>query len=206
MSCSSELVALLARLELAHYVPAFEEEAITELPLLTSMGVDMLRENLEELGLDAAAVAKLADALFPADGEDDGELELEDNAVDGDPQLEDNAVDPAEIAAVAAQADWMDKPLTTLDLPEAKRRFLEIRDEAQLFHRRGQLMSTFFLISFFSLLERIFTFFFVPFLEKTCTSFFPLIFSFKFNSTKSISSFTFFKSFLKRSFNRFCRF
>ena len=43
---------LLSRLGLSRYAELFEEEAITSIDLLLSMGPDMLRENLEELGLE----------------------------------------------------------------------------------------------------------------------------------------------------------
>ena len=47
MSCSAELVEVLSRLGLSRYTPQFEEEEITELNLLTSMGMKMLREKRE---------------------------------------------------------------------------------------------------------------------------------------------------------------
>ena len=79
----SEISALLAKLSLSKYEEVFVEEAITEVSLLTSMGDAMLRENLEELGLDAAAIEALAAELFPGaatgdDGDDGDELVLED--------------------------------------------------------------------------------------------------------------------------------
>lgn len=153
MSCSPELVTLLSRLGLERHVPLFEEEAITELTLLTSMGKDMLCENLDELGLVAADVAKLSTALFPEEEEEDDGPALEDNDDDDDdgPQLEANAppaqaeavaeepVSQEQLAEAATDVDWMDKPLATLDLAETKRRFLAAREEALAFHRHGQL-------------------------------------------------------------------
>ena len=59
-------------------------QAITEVSLLTSMGADMLHENLEELGLGDIAISKLRAALFPEandnDDDDDDGLQLEENA------------------------------------------------------------------------------------------------------------------------------
>ena len=154
MACSPELVSLLSRIGLERHVPLFEEEAITELALLTSMGKGMLCENLDELGLVAADVAMLSTALFPAEEEDDGPA-LEDNDDDDDddddgPQLEANApqaqaeapdepLSQDQLAEAATDVDWMDKPLATLDLAETKRRFLVAREEALAFHRLGQL-------------------------------------------------------------------
>lgn len=154
MSCSTELVSLLSRLGLERHVPLFEEEAITELTLLTSMGKDMLKENLDELGLEAADVVKLSMALFPEEDEDDDGPALEDNDGGDDdddgPQLEANApqaqaeaaeerVSQEQLAEAATDVDWMDKPLATLDLAETKRRFLAAREEALAYHRTGQL-------------------------------------------------------------------
>lgn len=166
MACAGELVALLTRLGLARYLAQFEEEAITELQLLTSMGVEMLRENLEELGMDAEDIATLSTALFPEEAEEEDGLMLEDNVQVGSAaadakaeveaeededaalQLESNApekgpeadheADHADLVAAAADADWMDKPLAVLDPPEAKRKFLAIRKEAHHHFRRGQ--------------------------------------------------------------------
>ena len=64
---ASEVAALLDKLSLARYKDTFDDEAITEVSLLTSMGDAMLRENLEELGLDAAAIDALAAELFDDD-------------------------------------------------------------------------------------------------------------------------------------------
>lgn len=150
MSCSDELVALLSRLGLERHVEQFEEEAITELSLLTSMGAEMLRENLAELGMELEAIAALSNALFPkAEEASEGGLTLEDNELaeqDTELQLEPNAPEDlkmeleaqqAEIEAAATDVDWLNKPLAVLDPPEAKRRFLEIRDEANGYFRRG---------------------------------------------------------------------
>jgi len=172
MSCSDDLLALLSRLGLERHVELFEEEAITELSLLRSMGADMLRENLTELGMELEAIAVLSAALFlEADEEaddDEGGLTLEDNehggAAERDTEAaaalamgrrapghdltEPNAPDDrqveleleaqqADIEAAATDVDWLNKPLTVLDPPEAKRRFLETRDEAHGYFRRG---------------------------------------------------------------------
>ena len=74
--------ALLSRLSLTQYAETFAEEEINDVSLLTSMGADMLRENLEELGLDAPAIDALASALFPDDDGDEVVM-LEENEGDG---------------------------------------------------------------------------------------------------------------------------
>ena len=171
MSCSDELVALLSRLGLERHVEQFEEEAITELSLLRSMGAEMLRENLTELGMEPEAIAVLSAALFPEASEeaddDEGGLTLEDNEHGGaaerdteaaailavgrrapghnltepnapdDRQVEELEAQQADIEAAATDVDWLNKPLAVLDPPEAKRRFLETRDEAHGYFRRG---------------------------------------------------------------------
>lgn len=85
------VTSLLARLGLSRYADIFEEEAITSVDLLVSMGPDMLRSNLEELGLTPEAIATLAADLFGGgrsaavtgsdEGDDDGvdALLLEEN-------------------------------------------------------------------------------------------------------------------------------
>ena len=170
MPASEELVALLSRLGLERHVEQFEEEAITELSLLRSMGAEMLRENLTELGMELEAIAALSTALFPeADEDEDADgLTLEDNEhggaaeqdteaaatrasgrrAPGDHLTEPNApgdrqaeteleAQQADIEAAATDVDWLNKPLAVLDPPEAKRRFLETRDEAHGYFRRG---------------------------------------------------------------------
>ena len=46
--------ALLARLSLSKYAAIFADEAITDVELLTSMGGDLLLENMAEIGVAAA--------------------------------------------------------------------------------------------------------------------------------------------------------
>ena len=85
MAAGSDVAALLDRLGLEQHAAIFEEEEINEVSLLTSMGSEMLRENLDELGLDGASIDTLAGALFPDEpgggyDDEDGGLELEENA------------------------------------------------------------------------------------------------------------------------------
>ena len=80
----AELQDLLAGLGLARYEPVFEEEAITELALLKSIGSAGFVEAMAELNLDAYAAEALRAELFPAQPtpaieSDDDELALEDN-------------------------------------------------------------------------------------------------------------------------------
>ena len=55
---------LLGRLGLQRYLCKFEEDELTSLSLLRSMGA-LLSVNLEELGLDAAAREALCKTLRP---------------------------------------------------------------------------------------------------------------------------------------------
>ena len=87
----SEVLAFLRPLGLERYHSMFEDEAITEVDLLRSMGEAMLRESMEELGMQAAHTEKLARALFPSgsggvplDDNDDDDLVLEDQDDDDD--------------------------------------------------------------------------------------------------------------------------
>jgi tetratricopeptide (TPR) repeat protein len=155
---ASEVAQLLAKLNLTQYNEVFEEEAITEVSLLVSMGDAMLRENLEELGLDAAAVDALAGELFPGatgggaadDDDDEDELVLEDG--DAPPQpaaaaaagptvpvdaLPDDLTQE-EIDAAEAEAQWLLNPLSMLDLSETKERLLKMMAEGIGFQQRGQ--------------------------------------------------------------------
>ena len=63
--------SLLSRVGLSRYAEIFEEEAIESVDLLLSMGPDMLRSNLEELGLTPDAIATL-EAELKAREEDGG--------------------------------------------------------------------------------------------------------------------------------------
>jgi hypothetical protein len=84
--CTMEPIAsLLSRLGLERHLQTFEDEEL-DYALLQSMGPEMLRENLEELGLDRPAVEALAGAIFPADDDDDDGLQLEGND-DGSPPV-----------------------------------------------------------------------------------------------------------------------
>ena len=80
----SSLGALLNRLHLEHYAAPFEDEAIEDVALLTSMGRQGLYDNLcGEMGLDAAGVATLSSALFDEADASEDELTLEPNVDDG---------------------------------------------------------------------------------------------------------------------------
>ena len=144
---------LLSRLNLNQYADTFAEEEINDVSLLTSMGAEMLRENLDELGLDEAAIDKLAGALFPDDAaeEDDEPLELEQN--DASPPT--GAPGPAprpsvpvdalpddltqeEIEAAEAEAQWLLNPLSMLDLSETKDRLIKLMAEGAAFQKAAQ--------------------------------------------------------------------
>ena len=58
MALEPELADLLAGLGLQALQPLLEEEAITELPLLQSMGGEMLEENLSEIGVSKEDIAR----------------------------------------------------------------------------------------------------------------------------------------------------
>ena len=137
----------------------FEEEAITDVSLLTSMGEEMLRENLEELGLEPSAVDLLASDLFPGGGggddDDDDVLELEDNA---DAEVVPSGGTPAnaaatgaavpvdalpddltqeEVDAAEAEAQWLLNPLSMMDLSDTKDRLIKLMREGVAFQQKG---------------------------------------------------------------------
>jgi tetratricopeptide (TPR) repeat protein len=91
-----ELQDLLVRIGLSRYAPVFEEEAITDLALLKSIGSSGFVDAMSELALDPYAAEALRDALFgPAAtvASDEDELELETNEEsddEGELQLEVN--------------------------------------------------------------------------------------------------------------------
>ena len=100
----SDLAALLEKLGLQHYASTFEEEAITDVDLLRSMGKEMLCESLVEIGLGERDVKKLAAAIFggacdAGDAEEEEEEEEEDWL-----SLEDNeGVDDGGLATLLAK-------------------------------------------------------------------------------------------------------
>lgn len=145
---------LLSRLDLSKHAEIFAEEEINEVSLLTSMGPEMLRENLDELGLDAPSIEALASALFPgaaADG-DDEVLQLEENdlaepsggmsqgqpmqavPVDGLP----DDLTQEEIDAAEEEAQWLLNPLSMLDLSETKEVLLKMMAEGNAYQKAGQ--------------------------------------------------------------------
>lgn len=151
------IASLLARLSLERYAEVFEEEAITDSSLLVSMGAEMLRENLEELGLDDAAVTKLAAELFPDGGaDDDAGLQLEDNGnATGGPPLNTtqgpsvpassvtvdalpNDLTQDEIDAAEAEAQWLLNPLSLVDLSETKDRLMKMMADGIAYQRSEQ--------------------------------------------------------------------
>ena len=54
----ADLAELLSGLGLQPLQPLLEDEAITELPLLQSMGAEMLDENLSEIGVSKEDIAR----------------------------------------------------------------------------------------------------------------------------------------------------
>lgn len=152
------VTALLSQLNLNKYAEVFEEEAITETSLLSSMGSEMLRENLEELGLDSDAINQLAEALFPGDGkeqqglgqpqEEEDELLVEDNLEEA--AVEESSPIPSggdtlpddltqeEIDAAEAEAQWLLNPLSMLDLSYTKSMLQTKMREGIDFQKRGQ--------------------------------------------------------------------
>ena len=107
MAAGDDLSALLSKLSLEQYKSTFEDEEITEVSLLHSMGEEMLRESMVELGMKDAHVDVLAKALFSEEGDGEDELALEDND-DGDDDdglaLEDNDDDGLALEANEAPA------------------------------------------------------------------------------------------------------
>lgn len=148
------VAALLTRLGLDQYADTFEDEAITDTSLLISMGPEMLRDNLEELGLDAAAVDALADELFGAPAQET-ELQLEDNVAElslhrptppvpsgGDaaraPPHSHADVTEEELRATEIEAQWLLNPMSMVDLSHAKSTLLQLMTEGVAFQKAGQ--------------------------------------------------------------------
>jgi len=107
MAAGDDLSALLSKLSLEQYKSTFEDEEITEVSLLHSMGEEMLRESMVELGMKDAHVDVLAKALFSEEGDGEDELALEDNAGGDDDDglaLEDNDDDGLALEANEAPA------------------------------------------------------------------------------------------------------
>ena len=159
--CSSDAAmaetvsALLSRLSLTQYAETFAEEEINDVSLLTSMGADMLRENLEELGLDAPAIDALASALFPDDDGDEVVMLEENDAPvpsggaavpSAGPQSTPSApvdvlpddLTQEEIDAAEAEAQWLLNPLSMLDLSETKEVLVKRMGEGNLYQKEGQ--------------------------------------------------------------------
>jgi len=145
-----KISSLLSRLGLDHYTEVFEEEAITDASLLHSMGAEMLRENLEELGLDDTAISKLSTELFPDDEDEALMLEENDHRATGDAQLPagpeptvtvdalPNDLTQEEIDAAEAEAQWLLNPLSMLDLSETKERLMKMMADGIEYQRKGQ--------------------------------------------------------------------
>ena len=124
------------------------------------MGAEMLRENLEELGLDESAITTLESALFPGGGDDDDDdgLELEENAgptPSGAPPLPapqlpanlpasqpvdvlPNDLTQEEIDAAEAEAQWLLNPLSLLDLSQTKEKLMQLMYEGTDYQKGGQ--------------------------------------------------------------------
>ena len=63
---SDPLAAFLKPLGLIDYLQTFKDEEIHDVSLLKSMGEEMLRESMEELGMSTPHIDKLAKAVFGA--------------------------------------------------------------------------------------------------------------------------------------------
>ena len=119
-----------------------------------------LRENLDELGLDAPAIDALASELFP-DDDDDDVIELEENdspvpsgagpkpqpaakaaaATDSQTVVVDALPDDLtqeEIDAAEAEAQWLLNPLSMLDLSETKEKLMRMMAEGIAYQKAGQ--------------------------------------------------------------------
>ena len=148
--CEPELTRLLERLGLERHLPTFEEEAITELSLLQSMGPDHIGENLEELGLDASAVARLSAEIFgaAADGAA-SQAEASTSAPDGPSMHVDAQPSGAETSEVITQeeaeaeqhdelAKFVLRPFMEHDLPALKKQMVGLLAEGNRYLRIGQ--------------------------------------------------------------------
>ena len=144
-SVSTDLAHLLSSLRLEALAPAFAEEAITDVALLTSMGREMLLENLDEIGIETSDATTLADALFPpspapaaapatpaaAPAPSNGHI------VDASPGGDASGGGGGGGAAVSAEeesahevAQWLLKPYLVIDPGELKSKVLRLTREA----------------------------------------------------------------------------
>ena len=67
-STMADVETFLKSIGLGKYAATFADEEITEVALLRSMGEDMLRESMEELGMELPHVNTLTKALFGGSG------------------------------------------------------------------------------------------------------------------------------------------
>lgn len=145
MSGVGETIAsMLSRLDLDRYAGVFEEEAITHTALLASIG-ELLQDNLEELGLDAVAIAAVVEDLFPtevngralpANPESAPQHSVAGPSIRGpQPELQ---VTQEEIEAAEAEAQWLLNPMSLLDLSATKDKLMQLHAEAIKFQRNGQ--------------------------------------------------------------------
>jgi len=126
------LSALLARLGLGRLKATLIDEAITELPLLASMGAEMLQENLAEIGVADADIALLSAELFPqpagAKGSSAGAAAVARGAEQGSNSGTMTAAEADAAGATHdeetahAMAEWLLKPYLVTDLAELKKK------------------------------------------------------------------------------------
>lgn len=143
-STQANVATMLAALGLERYVPVFEEEAITDVALLHSMGAEMLRENLEELGLDPAAIGAVAGALFP-ETESAAGPSLEEQPADR-PAVPSGADAPTviegftqeEITQAEEESQWLLNPLSMMDMTMLKEKLLKLTAAGIEYQKKGQ--------------------------------------------------------------------
>jgi len=151
LNMEAELAELLTSLGLEELRPVLEEEAITELVLLSSMGDEMLRENLLEIGISEGQIAMLSRALFPQANVCTSGVTLEEPykpSPSGGLPAESKASSSKEVvvfpemteaeADAINHAEWILKPFLINDLPELKRQLIKLSNEADAYFRRGQ--------------------------------------------------------------------
>ena len=148
---SSCVAALLEGLGLAEHIATFEEEEITDIALLESMGPEMLASNLAELRIDAAGIERISAALFKHDHAPTPE------ATGSAPKVPAPAPSPTapptappsidvvpgdvtqeDIDAVDAEAQWLLNPLSMLDLSDTKDQLLKMMAAGVDYQKRGQ--------------------------------------------------------------------
>lgn len=140
---ADDVASLLAALGLEHHLPVFEEEAISDVSLLHSMGNEMLRENLDELGIDEDSIDQIAGALFPAE---QGAPAPETGAASDGPAMPSGADAPRviegytqeEIEQAEQESQWLLNPLSMMDMSMLKEKLMKMIAQGIEYQKQSQ--------------------------------------------------------------------